>query len=535
MKQVLSTELYNQFYYDFLTGSEITKKYLPSFDANAVEEACRQIAPVTTIHAEVKKILAKQNADYQSEKVKASVSKLSDPKCMVIITGQQLGLLLSPIYTIYKAMTTVKLADQMNGMNTGHTFIPVFWLETEDHDFEEIRHAGIWDRNMQPLQISYDGRNQVQMSVRHYQLEDKIHNTLEKLQQEMLPTEFTKDLFKRIDGYYRSGRSWTAATLDLFREIFSETGMLFFEPGTGEIKSISVAFFKDWTERIGTVGQAFSKQSRRLESDGYSLQVPDIPGKTFMHFEDDDLQRHHIYHEDGSFYLKDRSERWTIEDLKVLLRDSPNRFSTAVASRPVLQSWLLPVAAYVAGPAEIAYWAQLREIFHVMSVAFPVVYPRLSATLIEPKIQRYIDKHKADVTGAVMKMKEFVDDYFAKNQFDRTKFKKWRSEISGTFAQITDYITTVDATLVPVAEKTGQRIEGQIEQLESRLLNAVEQKEKTLLNHLEQIHTALYPLEHPQERFISIIYFLNKFGPGFLGQLMKGMNLEPKHHQILSL
>ncbi len=170
-----------------------------------------------------------------------------------------------------------------------------------------------------------------------------------------------------------------------------------------------------------------------------------------------------------------------------------------------------------------------------MNVAFPVVYPRLSATIIEPKIGRFIRKHGADITSPALKMKDFIDHYFQKNQLDKQRFSTWRDTINKTFIEIRDYVNQVDPTLIPVAEKTGQRIENQVEQLETRLLQAVEQKEKTLLNHLEQIHASIFPLEQPQERFVSIVYYLNKFGPGFIGQLIDGLELDPTRHQILAL
>jgi len=535
MMNVLKTSLYNKFYYDFLKATDGTLKYLLPYTPDAISDVCRAIAAGSDVHRQMKEVLAQQNLNYQSAKAKDYLSQLADPNSMIIITGQQLGFLLTPIYTIYKAITTVKLAEHMNGLNTGFRFIPVFWLETEDHDFEEIRHAGIWDRNMKPLLISYAGQDRLRTSIRHYELDDKIVEAVTKIQQEMLESEFTERLFSRLRDHYRTGRSWIDATLDLFRELFADSGLLFFEPGTADVKKIGGAFFEQWLIHIGKVNASFSRLTSRLELDGYPAQVPDIPGKSFLHFEDEMLQRQHIYHENGNYYLKDRPEKWSQDGLIKILRSEPQRFSTAVASRPPLQSWLLPVAGYVAGPAEIAYWAQLRDIFNVMNIPFPVVYPRLSATLIEPKIARFIDKHHADISHAPLKMKDFVDTYFAQNQMDTDRFKQWRSTIESTFSEITDYIKKVDPTLVPVAAKTGQRIEGQVEQLENRLLQAVEQKEQTLISHLEQIHTAIFPLEQPQERFVSVVYYLNKYGSDFVNRLIENLELDPKQHQILNL
>ncbi len=535
MMNVLRTRLYNKFYYDFLQAADGASNYLPPYSPDAISGVCQALSTGSDVHRQMKEVLASQNSDYPSGKAKDYLSQLADPNSVIIITGQQLGFLLTPIYTIYKAITTVKLAEYLNGLDTGFRFIPVFWLETEDHDFEEIRYAGVWDRNMKPLLISYEGQDRLYASVRHYELDHKIDEAVTKIQHEMLESEFTATLFSRLREHYRTGRSWTDATLGFFREIFTDSGLLFFEPGTADVKKISTAFFEQWLIRSGQVSESFSRLTSRIESDGYPAQVPDIPGKSFLHIEDEMLQRQHIYHEKGNYYLKDRPERWSQADLIDILRSEPQRFSTAVASRPALQSWLLPVAVYIAGPAEIAYWAQLRDIFNVMQLPFPVVYPRLSATLIEPKIARFIAKHNSDISHASLKMKEFVDSYFAHHQLDKDRFKQWRSSITAIFAEITDYIKKVDPTLVPVATKTEQRIEGQVEQLEHRLLQAIEQKEQTLLSHLEQIHASIFPLEQPQERFVSVVYYLNKFGADFVNKLIESLELDPKRHQILNL
>ena len=535
MAKVLNTRLYNTFYYDFIQRTEQPLKYLPPFDFQPLTDVGARIGSETAIHKEVKKILADQNTGYDSGKAKQYISTLSDPKTMVIITGQQLGFLLSPIYTVFKAVTTVKLAEQLNQLETGFNFIPVFWLETEDHDFEEIRHAGVWDTEMKPVRISYEGHEFERRPVRLYQLEDNIGEVIAKLQSELLETEFSPDLFNKLRSWYVPGMSWTEATRKLFRDLFADTGLLFFEPGTAAVKKTGAEFFGSWFDRIKSVIGAFRSTTGRIESDGYPVQVPDIPGKTYVHYEDDNLERQHIYFEDDRFYLKNSPLSWSLTEMRGVLEKESERFSAAVISRPVLQSWLLPVAGYVAGPSEIAYWAQLGQTFREMDIPFPVVYPRITATLLEPRIERFISRHNVNLTDASPKMKDFIDRHFEQNRFDKDRFRKWRDNIDQIFSEISGYIVNVDPTLRSVAEKTGERVGSQIDHLETRLLRAVEEKENTLIGHLEQIHTSVFPLEQPQERFASIVYYLNKFGPDFLTRLMTQLQPDPANHQIVSL
>ncbi len=257
--QNLQTVLYNKFFYDFLGGSDVILKYLPAFTNETLKNAAKNLPVGASIHTQMKSVLAKQNTPCHSENVRKSLSKLEEPNSVIIITGQQLGFLLTPMYTIYKAMTTVKLAEQMNSLNTGFNFIPVFWMETEDHDFEEIRHAGIWDQNMLPMQIPYEGKDQIHKSIRHYQFEENIDDAIAKIHGAMLASEFSRDLFTQLRAYYQTGRSWTAVTIDLFREIFSATGLLTFEPGDAEVKNIGKAFYLKWFDQIEPVSNAFTE------------------------------------------------------------------------------------------------------------------------------------------------------------------------------------------------------------------------------------------------------------------------------------
>jgi uncharacterized protein YllA (UPF0747 family) len=141
----------------------------------------------------------------------------------------------------------------------------------------------------------------------------------------------------------------------------------------------------------------------------------------------------------------------------------------------------------------------------------------------------------AELSNPPVRMHAYIDAHFQRNQYDSERFGEWRRRIEETFREIGDYISELDPTLNPVAEKTGERIEGQIEQLENRLLKAVEQKATTLRGHLEQIHAVLFPLEQPQERFATIVYYLNKFGPDFFDKLLSLLEQDPKRHQILHL
>ena len=535
MNKILKTNLYNSFYNDYLKSHSKTNNFLSNIHNISWKDTVHLLDPGTKHYQNIKRILAKQNADLTSEKAKYYIQQLSEPESVIIITGQQLGIFGSPLYTIYKIITTIKLAELLNKQKIGNYFIPVFWLESEDHDFQEISRVGMLDRHFSPEQVKYEGRDRGKVSIRHYQFESVIQSFVQKIRETLLETEFTTTLFANIENIYRPGMQWITATREFLKFIFQSSGLLFFQPGDEEIKQISVDFFERLLTENENVSSAFRQNSENLVKAGYHNQVTDIPGKTFIHIEDAKKQRSHLYREGNNFSLKESGSSYTIDKTRQLISKHPVAVSTSVVSRPLLQSWLLPVAAYVAGPAEIAYWAQLSKIFTYFELCMPILYPRISATLLETKIARYVTKHSPDIENIPVKRNSFIENYYKnlKDTGEEDPVKNLKNTIENEGLKIQKYLTQLDPTLVDTSNKTIERMKQNLANLENRVIKAREQKENQLTGNLNQIHTAFFPEEIPQERYLSIIYFLNKFGPYFVDDLFNHLEINNFEHQII--
>ena len=537
MQHILKTSIYNSFYTDFLSKKISPLRFLPSIDTKDVAQLTMDIDPDSMIHKKVKKILVNQNKDFSSAKAKKNLHDLLEPNSVIVITGQQLGLFMSPLYTIYKAITTVKLAEKLNSKYPWYKYIPVFWMETEDHDFKEVNHFGIWDKNNKPQKIVYSGLDLEKVSMRHYEIEQNIDELFSLLSEEMLLTEFSKELLSKLHKIYAKDKNWAEASRNYLKSIFEESGLLLFNPGDKEIKNISIEFFTQLLHNADEISESFAKRSKEIVTAGYNQQVPVIEGKTFIHIENDIMQREHLYKERNQYLLKKSSKSLSRGAVEVFIREHPEKVSTSVVSRPVLQSWLLPVIAYVAGPGEIAYWAQLGSVFEKMEVKMPVIYPRLNATLIEPKIARFIEKNKVDVENLQVNKQEFIDAYFkhSTGQKGEGVFDSTRQLFYDQKLKIKNFVKNIDPTLEMTVIKTFEKIENQFSGLETKSIRAMERKNQSLKNQLEQIHQAFFPEDKPQERFISIIYFINKFGTDVIKQIIEKLNLEIDEHQIISI
>jgi bacillithiol biosynthesis cysteine-adding enzyme BshC len=534
----INTRFYNQLYYDYISRPESLTPYLTNYQNCHWPDLVNAVNSSPGVHAPVRKYLADQNADLTSAAARQNLDRLQHPTSVMVITGQQLGLFASPLYTVYKALTAIKLCEKLNNSFPELSFIPVFWMESEDHDFAEVNHIGLWDQELNPRKVVYQSRNLGKSPVRYYQLDTAISPLLEEIKTCLLPTEFSAALWLFLADTYRAGRNWVEASGLFLKYLLAERGLLFFQPGTDLIKEISIPFFNRLLQRSAEVNKRFAVTSAELEVSGYRNQVPVVAGKTFIHFENDARQRDHLYYNSDNFYLKDAARKLSLSEVQKFITRFPAKVSSSVISRPLLQSWLLPAAVYVAGPAEIAYWAQLGGLFADLELTRPVVYPRITATLVEPKIARFMEKHQPDIENIILRKADFIHDYF-KRLSQASGGGNPVQGIGNSFKEkeniIRQYLQQLDPTLVAVGDKVFERIKSQIDFLQDKIIKSTEQKENLLTVHLAQVHQAILPEQQLQERYISILYYLNKFGPAVLEKIYADLQVDSFRHQLLYL
>jgi len=190
----------------------------------SLQELAQLIDTGSDHYLQIKGLLARQNSDIQSNKAKLHIEQLSKPQSVILITGQQLGLFASPLYTIYKLVTTIKLAESLNDQNNRYHFIPVFWLESEDHDFQEICRVGLFDPYFKPREVIYHGQDREKVPMRYYQLESSVRSFVSEIKENIVETEFTSDLFDKINNCYKPGTDWVTASRDFLKDMNSLKG-----------------------------------------------------------------------------------------------------------------------------------------------------------------------------------------------------------------------------------------------------------------------------------------------------------------------
>lgn len=483
--------------------------------------------------------IVSQNKDAVSARSTSNLKLLQKANTLLVVTGQQLGLFISPLYTIYKTMTALRLAQMLNDTIPQYRFVPVFWLEGEDHDYDEVDHAWYWTKDGVLQQASLaENKAEAGFSLAKRCLPQEVTGLLHTMQKHMQPTEFSAALFEKLREIYQPERLWIEAFSDQMRWMFDECGLLFFNPSAEVVKQNSTGFFEELINNNSLLIQSFQEKTELLRQFGFNIQAPLDQSKSYISISDRYGKRQALLTKaKGKFHLKNNHEKWNASQLVARLREQPGRFSSTVLTRPLWQSWMLPVVSCVVGPAEIAYWAQLQSAFERFGLVMPHVQPRFSATLIEPKNDRLLAKYKLDAQSIPADRQRFIREYLYQNRMSDMQevFQLLNFDLKNFEESLQMYAQQLDETLLPQVDKSFGSVYSTLERLQNRLLKRLEDAEHLTVSHLRMIHESFFPDGKPQERLLSPVYYLNKFGKGWLDGLFNHLNISQPIQQYLKI
>lgn len=508
-------------------------------DPAALRAAAERAATLERDRETLADVLAEQNAHWGNggETVSANIEALRDPASAAVVTGQQLGLFGGPLYTVYKAVTAVQLARQMTE-DTGRPVVPVFWLAGEDHDFEEVR-ATVVLSGRDPVRIALppdDDRTPVGRRV----LGPEIDAALAELEKALRPTAFTPDLLAALRRSYHPGATMRDAFASWMAHLFVDSGLVFVSPDDARLKRLVAPVFRQEIERPGDTLDRLAEASEALVDAGFHQQVTPLPGNLFLM---EPEGRFTLDPDGDEFELRGLGRRYAREDLLALLDAEPERFSPNVVLRPIVEDRLLPTAAYVAGPGEASYYAQLLGVYDAFGVPMPVVYPRASATLVEATVQRVLDRYGLGVPdfdpgpdpAAAL---EALHRRFALDHSEHdieTAFAEALRQANEAVDALKPLAVDVDPTLEKSAEATRAALRNALGKLEARVVRAEKRNHALVRERLAKAQAALYPAGKLQERSLAALSFLNAAGPALVAEWLDALGLDTADHQVLPL
>ena len=463
-----------------------------------------------------------------------NIETLRDPESIAIVTGQQVGLFTGPLYTIYKTLTTLRLADEW-AEQTGRPVVPVFWVEGEDHDFEEIATAHVLERN-EDVPLSYaPGAPDNPGAVGRLRLTDAIEDVLGRLDDALPPSDFKPGLMERVRAAYQPGTRIEDAFAHLLRSLFEGDGLVFMNPDDARLKGLTRPLFRKEINDPQAPVARIEATSQALRDRGYHAQVHARPTNLF--WLDDDGRYPIDLGDNGHFVLRGTDRTWSRDDLLARLDASPERFSPNVVLRPLMQDHLLPTAAYVAGPGEVSYFAQYGDVYDWAGLAQPLIHPRASVSLVEGKVQKVLDKYDLSVADFRADLDALFQDVVvdAMEAGVDEAFQKATTQMHKALNDLKPEVEGVDRSLTSSVEATRAALVEEMNDLKQRTVRAEKRQQEEVRAQLQKAHVNLRPGGTLQERRINVLYYLNKYSLDLLGDLRAALSTDTSAHQVVSL
>jgi bacillithiol biosynthesis cysteine-adding enzyme BshC len=468
-----------------------------------------------------------------------NIARLRSQDSVAVVSGQQVGLFTGPLYTIYKALSAVKLAGCLT--QRGTEAVPVFWMATEDHDWEEVQGAeftacdGRLASTGVPNALHREGA-----PVGGVTLDATAVDAVQRLLDLLPTTEFLPDLETLLRDAYRPGRTYGEAFARLLTALVSRHGLILLDPLDARLKRLAAPLYAEAARRAPDIAAAVEARSRELEADGYHAQVHASPDAfpLFIHL---DGARRAITRRanDGRYQAKGAPEAdsYTPEELGELAASDPERFSPNVTLRAVVQDYLLPSIAYFGGAAEIAYFAQTAEVYRLLARPATPILHRASLTLVERRTGRTLERYHLQLAdffaGLDAVIARVVEEYLGAEQaqaFDRAE-----ATMGGALAELGANLRRFDPTLADALTHGTQKIEHQLAGLRTRFYRAQMARDRAAHRQLERAYAALYPEKTLQERHLNITSLLARHGRYCLDWIYDAIDLGSVEHQIVYL
>ncbi|MGH9555985.1 MAG: bacillithiol biosynthesis cysteine-adding enzyme BshC [Terriglobales bacterium] len=473
-------------------------------------------------------ILERQNREWNASPATLESIARFRAGASVMVTGQQVALFGGPLFSLYKALTAIKLAAEAT--KSGTDCVPVFWLATEDHDLAEVNHVTLLDDGGRLHELSTPSQSAADAPVGTVRLGAEIEGVVQAAAQALGSAEAEQFLRQS----YRPGETLGSAFGRLFSLLFRDSGIVLLDASDPELHRIAEPVYRGAALAAADLTSDLLRRSKALEAAGYHAQVKVTPSSTLL-FQIQNSARSPIHRVNGGFQAG--KEKLTAEALAARIVSQPEQFSANVLLRPVVQDYLLPTLAYVGGPAEVAYFAQASVVYEELLGRVTPVAPRLSATLIEPRVKRLLDRYRLAVPDAfhtAEQLRETLAHHSLPTGLD-AEFNSAAASLGQSLDAVTAALAGFDPTLATAAGKARSKMSYQLERLRGRAARAQMRRNQLLARHAEEISASLYPHKDLQERSIGGISFLARYGTGLLLRLFDSAALDCPGHQIIHL
>jgi bacillithiol biosynthesis cysteine-adding enzyme BshC len=511
----------------------------PFFSGNPSDESAWAAAITRTLaHPRDRQQLAQAIREQQRRRgapapARVAGDRLADAATVAVLTGQQAGLFGGPVYTLLKAVTAMKLADEVSRRH-GVPTVAVFWVEAEDHDWNEVRSCTVLGEDLACRTVALPPRPAGDsVPVAAIRLDDQITSALDELEQVLPATEFREGLLAELRSAYRPGTGMADAFGQWIERVLGERGLIVYDASDPCTKpAVSDLFVRELT-MPGYTSVTASEAGAELAARGYHAQVHAPDGSLALFRLD--AARRTIRQQNGQLLVGESS--YAPAALAKEAAEHPAGFSPSVLLRPVVQDALFPTICYVAGPSELAYLGQLRRVYEHFGVPMPLIYPRATATLLDSAASRFLARYQLPLEALQPRDEGRLNDLLKIQippEVDET-FAAAAGAVDGQMQQVAAVLQALEPTLDGAVRTTLGKMQHDLENLRGKTIQAAKRKNDTLRRQFLHARALAFPDGHAQERTVGFVWFLNQYGPALVERLWDALPVEMGQHWVITI
>jgi bacillithiol biosynthesis cysteine-adding enzyme BshC len=529
------------FYSSYVGTGMLAHDFYPrGFGTRADRVAQTRAAAARAVTPQLMDRLRAQNANLPPSPARERNLEALAEHGAAVITGQQVGLFLGPLYTLYKAATAVAVARLLEA-EAGVRCVPIFWLQTEDHDFAEIASCRIprLDGVLARLEVTAEAALHARASVAQRTLPPEIATVLGAVDETLAELPHGAAVSALLREHYCAGTTWPRAFAGVLAQLFADEGLIVFDPREEAVARLTAPLMRKALVEHEAIERALATRATALAAAGLTEQVRARPGMPlpFFHVDDRRGPRQRLRCHGESFAVEGCTLQLSQAQLLELLEADPLRFSTSALLRPLVQDSLLPTAAYVGGPAEVNYFAQLAPLYPLFDLPLPLLAPRARFRLVPSALRKLLDKlglQPADVEQPREQLALRLPVAPGASDGEAAPSRAWIGELEARLDGLAARAPALDPQLVRAVERTRATVLRALGRLERRHARAQLERDATAAGRLDRLQRWLFPEGEPQERVHSLLHYAASVGPQPLVAAVLNA-LDPLHPQTRDL
>jgi bacillithiol biosynthesis cysteine-adding enzyme BshC len=456
-----------------------------------------------------------------SEKVEKHLQELEE-NALVVIGGQQAGLLTGPLYSVHKAISTILLAKQQREV-LQQPVIPVFWIAGEDHDLDEIN-STFTHANGRLVKHTYNDRpNRKQMASETALEVEKVDALIESVFKQTKETIHTKQLIEKLKSFALNCRTYSEYFSKLMHDFFANEGLLLIDAAYEPLRKLESPYFKRMIEESLEISKRVVQQEQLFKELGYGEPIQATFENAHLFFVEDG-ERSLLKRQDEFFVNAQAHIQLTKEELLQIAENSPEKLSNNVVTRPLMQEMVFPVLAFVGGPGELAYWGTFKTVFEHFDMELPVMMPRLSMTLVDTKSAQYLDDLHISIddvfTGNLLTRKQ---DFIIGIQDEKAYelIAEMQKSLDQYYEEFQAYIEASDISIGHIVKTNLANHQKQFTYLKHKIEDDTLLRHEVMIRKYQHLEGMLYPEQSLQERNYSPYLFMNEAGESLVEKLLK--------------